>query len=128
MTFSSRTVFAQTLNFEIFKVDSSSQRVFVVTDRKTCKDISLTTKIIRNIELQFNNFSNLNISFFDDKENTGYQIETVEITNDSLVDIKVNDVKNHWIAEYSRLEKKYTIYKPDGSLTPLRIYLIDDNE
>ncbi|HNW26826.1 MAG TPA: hypothetical protein PKI94_08580 [Candidatus Gastranaerophilaceae bacterium] len=60
--------------------------------------------------------------------NTGYQIESVEITNDSLVDIKANDVQTHWIAEFIKMERKYIIFKPDGSLTPLQTYDIKDNE
>lgn len=128
LTFSPLAIFAQTKTYEIYKIDSTNQRVFVVTDKNTCKDLNIISEIIRNIELQFKSFDDLNISFFNDKMNTGYQIESVEITNDSLVDIKANDVQTHWIAEFIKMERKYIIFKPDGSLTPLQTYDIKDNE
>lgn len=128
LTFSSLAVSGQIKTYEIYKIDSTNHRIFIYSDKNTCEDINLMTNIIRNIELQFNSFVDLNISFFDGKMNTGYQIESVEITNDSLVDIKVNDVQNHWIAEYLKSERKYIIFKPDGTLKPLHTYFIKDNQ
>ena len=99
----------------ICKIDSVSQRIFICTDTATLNNIANAKIIISKIEGEYQSFRDLSISFFDSKEECGYQIESVAMSKDSLVDIKVNDVKNHWFAEYSKKSGEIEYYMTDGS-------------
>ena len=120
----SLNIFAQNKTFEICKIDSISERVFIFTSRKYISDLSNASKVIDETKKQFVKFERLNISFFDNTNDCGYQIENIEIYNDSLVRMKVNDVKKHWFAEYSKQSNKLSYYRDDGSFSVLKEYVI----
>lgn len=117
------SIYSQT-NYSICKVDSGSQRVFVYSKRPFIADLTNVKKVVAEIEADYKIFNNLNISFFDNKENCGYQIESVVMSQDSIVDIKVNNVKKHWFAEYSKQSGKVEYFKDDGSFLVTKEFLL----
>ncbi len=101
---------AQLEKIDICKIDSSSQRVFIYATRQEIKELNYVKRIIKEIEDNFHEFDKLNISFFDDMENCGYKVETKGDSPENF-EMKTNDVKSHWIAEYSSTNRILKIYQ-----------------
>ncbi|MBT1706534.1 hypothetical protein [Chryseosolibacter indicus] len=111
-------------SYTICKVDSSSSRVFVHTTRQYLNNLDNVKEVVRHIESKYSYFKDLEISFFDDKTNCGYQAEEVKITTDSLVDITIKNVRAHWFAEYNSKKKKIKYFRDDGSMAVKHFYYL----
>jgi hypothetical protein len=104
------------VNYSICKIDTSNERVFIFVTRQYLDKLDNVSKLVQENENRFKSYKDLKISFYDNFGDCGYQIDKVIEINDSIVDIKVNDVSSHWFAEYSRKSGEIEYFKSDGSL------------
>jgi hypothetical protein len=109
------SIFSQ-VNYSICKIDTSNERVFVFVTRQYLDKLDNVKKIVQENESRYQSFRDLKISFFDNVEDCGYQIEKVIEVNDSIADVKVNDVGSHWFAEYSTKSGVIEYFRNNGSL------------
>lgn len=88
--------------YSIARVDTKSQRVFVVLDATAATDIAIIKQVIKEVKGQYP-FPKLMVSFFTDRRYAGFKTELGSAE-------RYSDFLESWVGEYDSQSKEYWIY------------------
>ncbi len=91
--------------FNIAKIDSKNQRIFVVIDSNSASNIEIIKKIVQELSQQYRFHDDLNITFISESKYAGYK-DSLQQENG----ISYSEFYSNYLGEFNKSSKSYWIF------------------